>query len=388
METSGQVAGSSSDSAAEERAKSKIHANQESDAPEGALDEAAVAARAAAKAEAERRAEAARQLLPKDRVRDLSPRKPAEINLRTLLEAGVHFGHQTSRWNPAMRSLIHSTRNGIHIINLPKTVQAWEAARKAILDVSAKGGSVLFVGTKKQAQDAIADEAQRCGAFHVTQRWLGGMLTNFQTIRRSIERMKKIETILTEESQAIAGGQTPEFNKKERLMMSRERDKLDFSLGGIRDMHGAPALMFVVDIRREDIAIKEARKLDIPVVALVDTNCDPNEINFPIPSNDDGTRAIRLFCEAVADAVMEGRRIYKETGPTISEADFAKGKKKNDRGPRKGKSRRSPSREKAKDAEAGNPGDDSVEVQANENGESKVDDKAVPASVEATDVSS
>ncbi len=241
-----------------------------------------------------------------------TPQAAAEITLHTLLEAGAHFGHQTSRWSPAMAPYIHTARNGIHIINLPKTVQSWNSAKKVIHDVVARGGNVLFVGTKKQAQDAVVDEARRAGAFFVSRRWLGGMLTNFQTVRKSIERMNKLGQMLAEEDTTIASGGTPKFTKKERLMMSREREKLEFSLGGIKEMHGAPQMLFVIDIKREEIAVKEARRLDIPVVALVDTNCDPKTVNYPIPSNDDGTRAIRLFCQAVADTIIEGKQVAVE----------------------------------------------------------------------------
>lgn len=244
--------------------------------------------------------------------RDITPRAPVDINLRSLLEAGVHFGHQTSRWNPQMTKYIYGTRNGIHVINLPRTMECWKTAREAIIEVMARGGSVLFVGTKKQAQDAVVEEARRCGAYYVSRRWLGGMMTNFPTIRKSIERMNKVEQILAEEEENQKTGKSTKYTKKERLMMAREREKLEFSLGGIRDMYGAPSLMFVIDTKREDIAIKEASKLDIPVVALVDTNCDPNLVKYPIPSNDDGTRAIRLFCAAVADAVIEGKNTYQK----------------------------------------------------------------------------
>lgn len=240
---------------------------------------------------------------------EIAPREAVEINLRSMLQAGVHFGHQTSRWNPKMAPYIYGTRNGIHIINLPKTLQAWTTARKKIVDVVADGGSVLFVGTKKQAQDAVMEEARRSGSFYVSRRWLGGMMTNFQTIRKSINRMNKLEEILADEEKAQKEGTGTKFTKKERLMMSREQEKLYFSLGGIREMYAPPQLLFVVDIRREDIAIKEAQRLDIPVVALVDTNCDPSCVSDPIPSNDDGTRAVRLFCAAVADAIMEGKKI-------------------------------------------------------------------------------
>ncbi len=239
---------------------------------------------------------------------EIPHREIVNINLKSLLEAGAHFGHQTSRWCPAMAPYIFTARNGIHIINLPRTIQSWEAARRAIVETTAAGGTVLFVGTKKQAQDAIVEEARRCGAFFVSRRWLGGMMTNFPTIRKSIDRMNKLATTLHDEEASLAAGAGSKFTKKERLMMEREREKLEFSLGGIKEMYSAPSIMFAVDIKREDIAIKEARRLDIPVIALVDTNCDPRTVTFPIPSNDDGTRAIRLFASAVADAVIEGRK--------------------------------------------------------------------------------
>jgi len=243
---------------------------------------------------------------------DIAARKKVDVTLQSLLEAGAHFGHQTARWSPTMAPYIYTSRNGIHIINLPKTVQCWDYAKKAIENIVGRGGNVLFVGTKKQAQDAVVEEARRCGAFFVSRRWLGGMLTNFQTIRKSIERMNKLDSILKEEETALAEGTHPKFTKKERLMMSREREKLEFSLGGIKDMHSSPSVLFVIDIKREEIAIKEARRLDIPVIALVDTNCDPKSVNYPIPSNDDGSRVIRLFCSAVADAILEGKKVFGE----------------------------------------------------------------------------
>lgn len=243
---------------------------------------------------------------------EVKPRNSAEVTLRTLLEAGAHFGHQTSRWNPKMAPYIYTARNGIHIINLPRSVQTWKAARKGIIDIVSRGGNVLFVGTKKQAQQAVIEEALRCNSPYVSRRWLGGMITNFQTIRRSIERMQTLETTLKEEEEALSSDGSPKFTKKERLMMSREHEKLDFSLGGIRELHGPPQLFFVIDIKREDIAVKEAKRLDVPVVALVDTNCDPETVAHAIPCNDDGTKAIRLFCQALADAVIEGRKLYSE----------------------------------------------------------------------------
>ncbi|MBP9837479.1 MAG: 30S ribosomal protein S2 [Proteobacteria bacterium] len=239
-------------------------------------------------------------------------REKVSINLQSLLQAGAHFGHQTTRWCPAMAPYIYTSRNGIHIINLPRTIQSWETAKKVIEGVILKGGNVLFVGTKKQAQEAIVEEATRCGAFYVSRRWLGGMLTNFSTIRKSIERMNKVTAIINEDEAAQAAGQPQKYTKKERLMMSKEREKLEYSLGGIKDMYSAPQLIFIIDIKREDIAVKEAKRLDIPVIALVDTNCDPRNVNYAIPSNDDGTRVVRLFCAAVADAIIEA----KEKRPT------------------------------------------------------------------------
>jgi len=277
------------------------------------------------------------------------PRDPVEISLRTLLEAGAHFGHQCSRWNPKMGSYIYTSRNGIHIIDLPKSVQAWKNAREAIVKTVASGKTVLFVGTKKQAQDAVAEEARRCGAYYVTRRWLGGMMTNFQTIRKSIERMKKVEGILEEEEELMAKGETSNYKKKERLLMSKELGKLDFSLGGIRNMYAPPGLMFVVDIKREDIAIKEAHRLDIPVVALVDTNCDPEKVDYPIPSNDDGTRAVRLFAAGVCDAILEGQKLLKKSGVSIKADDFQKKEKAPEKSEEK-KEEASEGKEEAKDS--------------------------------------
>lgn len=279
---------------------------------------------------------------------EVAPRDPVEITLKSLLEAGVHFGHQTSRWHPAMAEYIYTSRNGIHIINLPKTIQSWAKAREAIVNIAARGGRILFVGTKKQAQKSIMEEAKRCGAFYVSHRWLGGMLTNFQTIRKSIARMKKVESILQEEELAMASGQPTKFKKKERLMMSKELEKLEYSLGGIRNMHSHPQLIFVVDIRREDISIKEAAKLDIPVVGLVDTNCNPNDIDHPIPSNDDGSRAISLFCGAVADAIIEGRELYKikPAEPEVEEKLEVQGEAEKKKVEAKAKKEKAPSTEK------------------------------------------
>lgn len=254
------------------------------------------------------------------RVVEVTPREPIEINLRSLLQAGAHFGHQTSRWSPKMAPYIYSSRNGIHIIDLPKAIQKWREARKAIVEVASRGGNILFVGTKKQAEKAIVEEATRCGQYYVARRWLGGMMTNFQTIRKSIERLGKLEQTLDDEDKAIKEGSGAKFTKKERLMMTREIEKLEYSLSGIRDMYAPPQLMFIVDIKREDIALKEAQRLDIPVVALVDTNCNPDLVEHAIPSNDDGSRAIALFAGAVSDAILEGKKLYAQRPRPVAQA--------------------------------------------------------------------
>jgi len=222
-----------------------------------------------------------------------------DYSMRQLLEAGVHFGHQAHRWNPKMESYIFGTRNNIHIIDLAQTVPALSRALQAISDVVAKGGRVLFVGTKRQAADSIADAAKRSAQYFVNSRWLGGTLTNWKTISNSIARLKKIEEML---NSGEAGG----YTKKEKLTLSREKEKLELALGGIRDMGGIPDLLFVIDTNKEDIAIKEARRLGIPIAAVVDTNCDPNGITFPIPGNDDAARAINLYCDLVAKAAIDG----------------------------------------------------------------------------------
>ncbi len=229
-----------------------------------------------------------------------------EITIKQLLEAGVHFGHQTSRWNPKMKSYIFGARNGIHIIDLQQTVVMLREACQFVTDLVAQGGLLLFVGTKKQAQEVIREEAERCGMFYVNNRWPGGMLTNFQTIRRSIERLKKLDEML--ENPAL----TTALTKKELLGLRRERDKLMAALGGIRNMRKLPDALFVIDTKKEEIAVREANKLGIPVVAPVDTNCDPDVVSHKVPGNDDAIRAIRLFTNAVAEAVLEGKALYEE----------------------------------------------------------------------------
>jgi small subunit ribosomal protein S2 len=230
-----------------------------------------------------------------------------DIAMKQLLEAGVHFGHQTSRWNPKMKPYIFGARNGIHIIDLQQTVSMFKDMENAVRNLAAAGGHILFVGTKKQAQDAIREEAERCGMFHVHNRWLGGTLTNFSTIRQSIERLRKLEEM--ENDPRIAEALT----KKEMLGLKREKEKLEQSLGGIKTMRKLPDAIFVVDPKQEEIAVKEARKLGIPVVAVLDTNCDPDMVDIKVPGNDDAIRAIRLFCAAIADAVLEGKSAYEQS---------------------------------------------------------------------------
>ena len=231
----------------------------------------------------------------------------AELSMKQLLEAGVHFGHQTSRWNPKMKPFIFGARNGIHIIDLQQTVTMFKDVAVFVRDLVAGGGNVLFVGTKKQAQDSIREESERCGMFHVHNRWLGGTLTNFSTIRQSIERLRKLEEM--ENDPRIVEALT----KKEMLGLKREKEKLEQSLGGIKGMKKLPDAIFVIDPNQEEIAVKEARKLRIPVVAVIDTNCDPDMVDCKVPGNDDAIRAIRLFCAAIADAVIEGKSLYEQS---------------------------------------------------------------------------
>ncbi len=235
------------------------------------------------------------------------------ISMKELLEAGVHFGHQVKRWNPKMKRYIFGERNGIYIIDLQKTLKGLEEACNFVREVAMKGEHVLFVGTKKQAQDAIQEEAQRAGAFYVNQRWLGGMLTNFSTIKRSIEKLKNIEKMKED-------GTYDALSKKEIAAYEKERMRLEKYLGGIKEMNGLPGVMFVVDPKKEKLAVAEARKLSIPVVAIVDTNCDPDEVDFVIPGNDDAIRAIKLIASKMADAIIEG----KEAASKMVEAEAEK----------------------------------------------------------------
>src|SRR5690606_36344014 len=224
------------------------------------------------------------------------------ISMQELLEAGVHFGHQTKRWNPKMKEYIFGERNGIYIIDLGKTVKLFRQAEEYLTNLAAEGRTVLFVGTKRQAQDVIAEEAQRCGMYYVNQRWLGGLLTNFTTIQRSLGRLRDLEAMATD-------GRYDTLSKKEIARAEKEKRKLQRNLDGIRTMGRLPDALFVVDTKKEKIAVDEARKLKIPVVGIVDTNCDPDEVDFVIPGNDDALRAIRLFASRIADAILRGRGV-------------------------------------------------------------------------------
>jgi small subunit ribosomal protein S2 len=238
----------------------------------------------------------------------------AVVGMKQLLEAGVHFGHQTRRWNPKMKPYIFGARNGIYIIDLQRTVRLFNTAYQFVVDTVAAGESVLFVGTKQQARDTITEETDRCGMYFVNQRWLGGMLTNFKTIKQRIDRLKELDVMFTD-------GTINRFPKKEILVLGREREKLEKNLGGIKKMNRLPGALFVVDTQRENIAVLEANRLGIPVVAIVDTNCDPDVIDYPIPGNDDAIRAIRLVTSKIADAAIEGRAKFSE----VQQADVDKG---------------------------------------------------------------
>jgi small subunit ribosomal protein S2 len=229
----------------------------------------------------------------------------ANITMKELLEAGVHFGHQTKRWNPKMKEFIFGERNGIYIIDLQKTLKMFKEASKFVQDLAADGKIVLFVGTKRQAQDAIAEEAQRCGMFYVNQRWLGGLLTNWVTVQKSVKRLKELDEMATD-------GRYELLPKKEVIKLERERKHLQANLAGIKNMSRLPDAIFVIDSNKEQIAVREARKLGIPVVAVVDTNCDPSEVDYVIPGNDDALRAIRLFASKISDSAAEGSQLMSD----------------------------------------------------------------------------
>ncbi|GBD05013.1 30S ribosomal protein S2 [bacterium HR20] len=235
------------------------------------------------------------------------------VTIEQLLEAGAHFGHLRRRWNPKMRPFIYGERDGIHIIDLRKTVVLLDLARQAALDIAAEGKIILFVGTKPQAKEAVKAAAQRCGMPYVIERWLGGMLTNFSTIRRSIKRLATIDKMESD-------GTFEKLTKKERLLLSRERDRLRLVFGGIEDMTRLPGALFVVDIKKEDIAVKEAQILGIPVIAIVDTNSDPSQVDYPIPANDDSIKTIELVASVIADAVLEGKQIARTRAADLAAA--------------------------------------------------------------------
>ena len=230
----------------------------------------------------------------------------ANITMKELLEAGVHFGHQTKRWNPKMKEYIFGERNGIYIIDLQKTLKMFKEASKFVTDLASDGKTVLFVGTKRQAQDAIAEEAGRCGMFYINQRWLGGLLTNWVTVQKSVKRLKELDEMATD-------GRYELLPKKEVIKLERERKHLQANLAGIKNLNKLPDAVFVIDSNKEQIAVREARKLGIPVVAVVDTNCDPSEVDYIIPGNDDALRAIRLFASKIADSVAEGSQMAKDS---------------------------------------------------------------------------
>ena len=244
----------------------------------------------------------------------------AVISIRELLQAGVHFGHQTRRWNPKMKPYIFGARNGIYIINLQKTARLFDRAYKSVVQTTARGGKILFVGTKNQAREIIREEAERAGMFYVNNRWLGGMLTNFRTIKASVDRLNALE-------KDQADGKLDYLTKKERLDKQREIAKLNRALGGIKAMKGLPAALFVIDVKKERIAVHEARRLGIPIVAVVDTNCDPDEIDYVIPGNDDALKSIQLFTHRIADACIEGQHLRRdyEAGGASAEKPRAEG---------------------------------------------------------------
>lgn len=236
----------------------------------------------------------------------------AYLTMKQLLESGVHFGHQTKRWNPKMKPYIYGARNGIYIIDLQQTVKMFKEAYDFVKATASKGGRVMFVGTKKQAQNAVAEEAKRCSSGYVNSRWIGGFLTNFSTVKKSIERLKALDSV--KENPEVASS-----TKKEALMLERERVRLERYLGGVRNVGAVPSVIFIIDSRKETIAAKEARRMGIKVVGIVDTNCDPDEVDYIIPGNDDAIRAIKLFASSMADACIEGRAIYEEALASASD---------------------------------------------------------------------
>ena len=289
-----------------------------------------------------------------------------DVTMRRMLEAGVHFGHQTRFWNPKMAEFIFGERNKIHIINLEKTMPLYRTAAQFVRKLVADGGTLLFVGSKRAAREAIVAEAVRCGMPYVTQRWLGGMLTNFKTIRQSIKRLKTLEEI-------TEPGATVEFTTKEMLGLVREKEKLERTLGGIKNMDALPSAVFLIDVGHEEIAVREARKLSIPIVAVVDTNCSPDAIDYPIPGNDDAMRAIQLYAEGIADAVLEGKASIPEV-PTgddefveLDESGKPKVEAKAKKAPTKKRARVTKVRSKGR----ARPGDDAAPAESEEDTESE-----------------
>src|SRR5208283_3781613 len=245
------------------------------------------------------------------------------VTMKELLESGVHFGHQVKRWNPKMKKFIFGERNGIHIVDLQKTLKGIEDVYTFVRNVASVGASLLFVGTKKQAQDAIAEEAQRAGTFYVNNRWLGGMLTNFSTVRKSIERLKKIETMKEDGTYNV-------LTKKEVSQLEKEREKLEKNLSGIKEMKSLPGAVFIIDPKKERIAVQEARRLAIPIIAIVDTNCDPDEIDYVIPRNDDAIRAVKLISSKIANAILEGKGLLAKSAEEEMEKERIEKKAKQD----------------------------------------------------------
>ena len=270
------------------------------------------------------------------------------ITMKQMLEAGLHFGHQTRRWNPKMKPYIFAPRNGIYIINLDKSIRLFRKAYDYVVEETSKGGYILFVGTKRQAQTTIKEEAIRCGMFYINHRWLGGTMTNFQTIKKSVDRLKSIEAMQED-------GSISKFPKKEILLMGKERIKLERNIGGIKNMRSLPVAVFVIDPNKEQIAVKEANKLNIPVIALADTNCNPDGISYVIPGNDDAIRAIKLITSAIADAALDGRSQLKEKDAVVEEMVEQAMAENPEETPEEAKAEESPVEEaasQAKDAES------------------------------------
>ena len=298
------------------------------------------------------------------------------VTMKELLEAGVHFGHQVRRWNPKMKEYIFGERNGIYIIDLQKTQRLFKEAVKFVAGEAQQGRKFLFVGTKRQAQDAIQEEAERCSQYYVNQRWLGGLLTNWQTITKSIGRLRDLEAMKTD-------GRYDAMTKKERIQLDREHMGLERNLSGIRNMGGLPDVIFVIDSNKEEIAVQEANRLGIPIVSIVDTNCDPDLIDYVVPGNDDALRAIRLFLQKMADAIIEGRDMGKDGEAEEAEAAAAAGdaaprRDRGERGPRRDRDNRGPRREDAPAPTGG--GDD---IRAYRSADGRADD--APAAPEAAE---